>query len=97
VHAGHLMRRTLASNDALLQEWYNGVASPMMEHDVSRSIQGLQHVASNSPAPFPHYAAEILSIYLQRKEEEECGNVEKKNIVGVGAVVAFLETAQWSV
>jgi len=98
VEVGHLMHRTLASsiqNDALLQEWYNVVACSMLERDTTRCIQGLQHVASNLPAPFQQYAADIMSQYLQRKEEEECSNVERKSMVGVGPVVAFLETAQF--
>jgi len=93
VEAGNVMRRTcISTQDAVLQEWCHVVALPMLERDSCRSIQGLQHCSSNSPAPFNIYAGEIASLYLQRNE---CSDSQTSSMVG--PVVAFLETAQWSV
>ena len=61
-------------SDALLQEWINVVATPMMNGDSTRAMEGLQHLSSTSPAPFSQYAAEIAQMYLQRNENKQTAN-----------------------
>jgi hypothetical protein len=97
VAVGMLWKRSYDS-DALLQEWINVVATPMMTGDSTRAIEGLQHLSSTSPLPFSQYAAEIAQMYLQRNENKRfaANNQSNATIPSVAPVVAFLESAQWT-
>lgn len=95
VAVGMLLKRSNDS-DALLQEWINVVATPMMNGDSTRAMEGLQHLSSTSPAPFSLYAAEIAQIYLQRNENKQTANKSTTTIPSMAPVVAFLESAQWT-
>jgi hypothetical protein len=99
VAVGMLWKRSYDS-DALLQEWINVVATPMMTGDSTRAIEGLQRLSSTSPPPFSQYAAEIAQMYLQRNENKRFAANNQSNtatIPSVAPVVAFLESpAQWN-
>lgn len=101
VAIGMLLKRSSGNNeDALLQEWIQLVAQPMMNRDTAQVLEGLQHVSTTSPPPFQHYAGEIGAMYIQRQQQQQENNTPTRGSsmspAMMGPVVAFLETTQWS-